>query len=92
MKFHPSPFKLRDSLHEIAGIRPKSGMVCRYHQIPCLARESGKPFHLFPARGRILARMGVRSAQDNRIPTIVRHHVPQVRNPFLEYIFHDMPN
>ena len=73
-------FQLLHSLDEVSGVRPQPRVVKRDHNVPGLSGEAGKPFHLLPARCRVLAAVRVRSAYYDCIPTSGAHHLPERLN------------
>ena len=75
-------------LNEVASVGPQSGMVSRDHDITRLAREPGKPAHLFPALGRILALVRVTAPYYHRVPPAPAHERAQRLDSFCVKVIH----
>ena len=74
VQFHPGAFKLLHGLDEVAGVCPQPRMVQSHHHVACLAGESSKPLHAFPALCGIFAPVRVGACQYHGVPSAAAHH------------------
>ena len=73
MELNPCSGKLPVGLDKVARIGPEAGMVESNDHVSRLSGETGEPFDLFPARGGILAGVGIAPAENHGIPAALPH-------------------
>jgi len=92
VQLHSGAGELGAGLDKIAGVCPEAGMVEGHDHVSAFTGEAGKPPDLFPAFGRIFARVRVAAGEEHRIPAAAAHHRAQRFYPSRKTIVHICTN